>query len=87
MGVFLVVLALAGAEPAMLAQPELDAISAKCHSPRKWLKNIGGEIHIRPSRTADYKQVDCVLAALRRTNAGPLGFIGNEAYNPNETPR
>ena len=87
MGIFLVVLTLAGTQAALLGQPELDTISAKCHPPRKWLKSKGGEIHLRPSKTADYKQVDCVLAALRRTNAGPLGFVGNEAYDPNHAPQ
>ncbi len=85
--IVLVALALAGAEPTTLAQQELDAISAKCHSPRKWLKNRGGAIQLRPSSTADYQQVDCVLKALRGTNAGPLGFVGNETYDPNKTPR
>jgi hypothetical protein len=84
MSIILVMLALAAAEPSTLSQSELDSISAKCHSPRKWLRNKGGEIHLRPARNAKYEQVDCVLGALRRTNAGPLGFVGNEAYVPKD---
>lgn len=66
-------------EPISLGQDQLDAISARCQSPKRWLRNIHGLIHIRPSRAAKYEQVDCLLAELKRHHAGPMGFVGNEA--------
>jgi hypothetical protein len=86
MGILLIVLAASVTSPNVMSQPELDAISAKCQTPRRWLVNKAGEIHLRPARTAKYEKVDCLLAALRKNHAGPMGFIGNEAYDPNPRP-
>jgi hypothetical protein len=64
---------------AHLSNRELAAISAQCHSPRNWLRySSTGELHIRPSRTAKYQQVDCILSKLKLRGAQPMGFVGNE---------
>lgn len=64
---------------AHLTNQQLSAISAKCHSPRRWLRySPTGELHIRPNRTAKYQQVDCILSELKLQGAGPMGFVGNE---------
>jgi hypothetical protein len=64
---------------AHLSNRELGAISAQCHSPRNWLRyGPTGELHIRPSRTAKYQQVDCILSKLKLRGAQPIGFVGNE---------
>jgi len=58
---------------------ELSAISAKCRSPRTWLRySSSGELHLRPNQTAKYQQVDCVIGELKRLQASPMGFVGNE---------
>jgi len=64
---------------AHLTDRQLSAISAKCHSPRSWLRySPTRELHIRPSRTAKYQQVDCILSELNLKGAEPMGFVGNE---------
>jgi hypothetical protein len=64
---------------AHLTDQQLTAISAKCHSPRRWLRyGATGELHIRPSRTAKYLQVNCILTELKVRGAEPMGFVGNE---------
>ncbi|WP_156680860.1 hypothetical protein [Sphingomonas profundi] len=69
-----------GVEPNQLNQRQLDAISVRCASPCRWLQNRGGTIHLRPSRTAQYEKIDCVLGELRRLHSGPMGFVGNESF-------
>jgi hypothetical protein len=65
--------------PITLSQTQLDSISKHCGSPRKWLQNRAGVIHLQPNRNAKYERVDCVLDELKQWNAGPMGFVGNEA--------
>jgi hypothetical protein len=65
--------------PIQISQRQLDAMSAACRTPRKWLKHNGGEyVQFKPSRKARYEQVDCLLKQLRES-AVPmnLGFVGN----------
>lgn len=86
MGFLFFVLALGGAAPLTLDQAELDAISAKCHTPRTWMKSRGGVI-LRPSKTVKYEQINCLLASLRRANGSPVGFVGNETNESSKQPR
>jgi hypothetical protein len=65
--------------PLRLNQHQLDAVSDGCSTPRTWLRDVGGFIHIQPEPTARYDQVDCVLAKLKKRHAGYMGFEGNEA--------
>ena len=61
-----------------LSERELTAISTRCHSPRRWLRyDASGALHIQPSPTAAYSKVDCVLTALKRSGAEPMGYVGN----------
>jgi hypothetical protein len=78
----LLVSAHAPLEPPRLTQRQLDAISARCGTPRKWLRRRDGELHIRPPVNARYEAVDCVLAELKRRQVPPMGFVGNEGYDP-----
>lgn len=71
-----------GVEPNQLNQRQLDAISTHCVSPRRWLQNRRGTIHLNPGRTAQYEKIDCVLGELRRLHSGPKGFVGNESFEP-----
>jgi hypothetical protein len=64
--------------PSSLSQSQLDEISARCHTPLRWLQKRHGAVHIRPPKTAKYEQVDCLLAALRGPERERTGFIGNE---------
>jgi hypothetical protein len=66
--------------PAPVTQQALDAMSDACHTPRKWLKLLGGdEVQFLPPPHARFKQVDCLLAHLRSSNVPmKLGFVGNE---------
>ena len=84
----LLALQLAGTPPATaiseMSQRQLDGISVKCGTPKRWLRRDGGSVHLRPSRSAKYEKVDCLLAELRRGYSGKIGFIGNEAYDPGE---
>ena len=73
-----------------LNQRQLDGISARCGTPKAWLRSRNGVVRMRPAPNANYRQVDCVLTELRRQDPrGPIGFIGNEAANPKkpEQPR
>ncbi len=64
---------------AHLSNRQLAAISKKCHSPHNWLRySPTGELHLRPSRTAKYQQVDCILSELKLRGAEPMSFVGNE---------
>ena len=38
------------------------------------------ELHFQPDRQARYAKVDEVLAIVKRSGVGKLGFIGNEQY-------
>ncbi|WP_374945206.1 ExbD/TolR family protein [Sphingomonas sp.] len=38
------------------------------------------ELHFQPDPQARYESVDKVLAIIKRSNVGKLGFIGNEQY-------
>ena len=38
------------------------------------------ELHFQPDRLARYAKVDEVLAVIKRSGVGKLGFIGNEQY-------
>jgi hypothetical protein len=66
-------------QPSRLSQHQLDAVSDGCSTPRTWLRNVDGFIHIQPDPTARYDQIDCVLAKLKKRHAGYMGFEGNEA--------
>jgi len=66
-------------KPLRLDQHQLDAVSDVCSTPRAWLRDVGGVIHIQPEPTARYDQIDCVLAKLKTRHAGYMGFEGNEA--------
>lgn len=67
--------------PIRLSQRQLDDISDRCSTPRAWLWSRHGEIHIQPSETAKFTQVECLLGRLKRRHAGYLGFEGNERAN------
>ena len=79
---FLLAAALANGPPrnglVELDQRQLNAISAKCGTPRAWLRKREGALHVHPGPTAKYEQVDCVLVELRRRHSGPIAIIGNE---------
>jgi hypothetical protein len=66
---------------ARLTQRQLNEISAKCGTPKAWLRSRDGEVHVRPSHNAKDAQVDCILAELRSHHSGPMGFVGNEIPN------
>ena len=73
---------LAGASPPRathLNQQQLDEISDRCLAPREWLRNVRGEVRLRPSPGAKYGQVDCVLAELRRRHVGSYRMLDNPA--------
>ena len=38
------------------------------------------ELHFQPDPTARYEVVDRVLAVIKKSGVGKLGFIGNEQY-------
>jgi biopolymer transport protein ExbD len=38
------------------------------------------ELHFQPDPQARYESVDKILAVIKRSNVGKLGFIGNEQY-------
>ena len=38
------------------------------------------ELHFQPDPQARYEKVDKILAVVKRSNVGKLGFIGNEQY-------
>jgi hypothetical protein len=64
-------------------QQQLDEISTSCRTPREWLRLRDGQLHIRPAVNAKYEQVECVLAELKRRHVElPMGFVGNETYEP-----
>jgi hypothetical protein len=72
-----------GAEPKqeVVTQAMLDEMSARCRTPKRWLKHRGGDlVQFQPSRRAKYEQVDCVLQHLKDSLV-PMnfGFVGNEA--------
>jgi hypothetical protein len=70
--------ATSGSTLARLTPKQLNEISAHCHSPRTWLYyNANGELHIKPSSTAKYTQVDCILSELKVRGAEPMAFVGN----------
>ncbi|WP_158014014.1 hypothetical protein [Sphingomonas sanxanigenens] len=78
----LLALQLAGqpSEPAIadLTQRQLDEISTECGTPKRWLRE-GPSVRFRPSPSAKYAQIDCILIRLKRDGyAGPVGIIGNE---------
>lgn len=59
-------------------------IAKRCGTPPEWVSVAGkDEVHLQPSPEADYAKVDCILAQLRREKGIKLGFIGNEADDPN----
>ena len=64
-----------------LTQLQADAISRRCHSPSHWIKvHRDKSVHFKPSRTAAYAKIDCVLIAFRKRD-GPMarvGFITND---------
>jgi len=66
------------AQPVPPNQRQLDAISDRCGTSRKWLRNKHGEVHFLPKPTALYGEVVCVLGELKRDHAGPMGFVGSE---------
>jgi hypothetical protein len=75
---------LAAAEPAKapglvhLSERQLAQISIHCHSPRSWLRyDAAGALHTHPSPNAPYRKVDCVLSALKRSGAEPMGYVAN----------
>ena len=77
--------ALAPVPPERATQPQLNRIADKCGMPRKSLKLWGqGQVHFKPSKTAKYEAVDCVLAELKTAYypSVDLGFVGNEAPEP-----
>lgn len=66
------------APPVLLTQSELNSISRHCRTPRRWIARHGDSIDLRLGPKATYEQVMCLLDELKRLNAGPLGFVGNE---------
>jgi hypothetical protein len=69
-----------------LSQDILDDVLNKC----KWRKTDGfvgfvgdDELQFRPDAKADYDRVDCVLKGIK-PHAPRMGFVGNEAYSPEE---
>jgi hypothetical protein len=60
----------------------LEKIAATCGLPGT-LKLVGTEdVRFRPSPSAKYERVDCVLNALKKTDIPiKMGFVGNEAYD------
>jgi hypothetical protein len=83
-----VLLALASTLGAADAPPvgrraQLDTIARKCHFPPSVLKLRGGQVHIQPPPSASYSQVYCLITATRKAGfRTPLGFVGNETYDP-----
>ncbi len=67
-------------------QTLLDAMSAKCHTPKKWLRYAGGdEFRFKPPASAKYGKIECLLAQLRKSSVPMnLGFVGNEALPESE---
>ena len=65
---------------------EMARITDNCHLARASLReDRSGVIHIRPSPTAKYENVDCMLTELRKSSLVgkmPMGFVGNEAIAP-----
>jgi hypothetical protein len=69
-----------------LSQAILDDVLSQC----KWSKADGfvgfvgdDELQFQPDPKADYDRVDCVLKGIK-PYARRMGFIGNEAYSPEE---
>ncbi len=66
---------------AKVSQGELNAISAQCGTPERWLRaQRKGGVIFRPSQTAKFEQVECLIRKLRPTGATKIGYIGNDAY-------
>ncbi|MEN3749903.1 hypothetical protein TPR58_22210 [Sphingomonas sp. HF-S3] len=63
----------------LLSRGALDAISDRCKARRRWLVRDGNAIALRFDRSAAAGPGNCVLEALRRSNAGPVGFTGNDS--------
>ena len=47
-------------------QTILDQISDKCRTPRQWLREKAGEVVLRPSPSAKYAKMTCILDEIRR---------------------
>lgn len=67
---------------ASLTQQQLDAISDRCRTPRKWLHDRAGMTHFKPNPKAPYGKIDCILHRLVPAGARRNGFVGNETIEP-----
>ena len=65
-------------KPVLLSQSQLDAISDQCKTPRDWLVRRQDAIELRTGLNATDAQSACIFGELKRLNAGPLGFTGND---------
>ena len=77
-GLAMMLMATATPDQVLLSQRQLDAISKRCSSPKRWLNRRSGWIYVSVDPKTDYRKVECVLAQLKRRHAGPYGFIGND---------
>ena len=62
---------------ALLSQQQLDMISRRCATPRRWLVRYPRGITISLNRPAPYQKVSCILAELKRANAGPVALASH----------
>lgn len=62
----------------------LQKIALGCGLPATSLKLVGtDDVHFQPPPDARYERVDCVLAALKKTDMPTkMGFVGNETPAP-----
>jgi hypothetical protein len=74
------------AHPHGSLRQSLDRIADRCHLRREAFQlESGGLLHFRPEPSTPYRDVDCALGQIRKhrlTRHLPMGFVGNEAYDP-----
>ena len=61
---------------------KVQRIERACNLPKGTITAVADEVHLAPSPSEKYENVDCALAKLKKGHVEKMGFVGNEA-DPN----
>jgi hypothetical protein len=61
-----------------LSKREIDAISKRCATPKRWVRQNRGGVYLDTGPNAKYRQIGCVVFELQRRHIRLTGFVGNE---------